>query len=145
MQIRQISIFLENRPGQLSAICRELAETGINIATLSLADTSDFGIVRMITTSAQTDEAICILREAGYTARTNHVICAAIDDRPMGLCRLLTMIEKEGLSVEYMYSFRRDGNGHALMILRLSENDRGAELLQREQVRIYTQEEVDLL
>ena len=96
MTINQISVFLENRPGQLANICRTLAEADISIVTLSLADTAEFGIVRMIVHSGQIEGAMKMLKDGGYVARVNHVICATVPDKPLGLSSLLGVIERAG-------------------------------------------------
>ncbi len=104
MFIKQISIFLENNPGALREMTELLGKGGIDLLALSLADTQSFGIVRAIVHSDQIDTAMDLLKGAGYIARVNHVICASVPDRPLGLCELLAVIEQAGLSVEYMYS-----------------------------------------
>lgn len=143
MFIKQISVFLENRPGTLREMTSTLGEAGIDIRELSVADTQNFGIVRMIMRSDVIDSTVALLKKNGYTARINHVICAEISDAPGGLTKLLGVIEDAGLSVEYMYDFRRNAQGNALMVLRLSENDRACRVLMDAGVVVYSQEEVD--
>jgi len=143
MYIKQISVFLENRPGTLRELTALLGSGNIDIREISVADTASFGIVRMIIRSAQIERAMELLKGAGYTARINHVICAEIDDKPNGLSNLLTIIENEKMSVEYIYSFRRHSEGRAQMVLRLTENDRAYAVLNAYGVKIYGQEAVD--
>lgn len=145
MFIKQISVFLENIPGTLREMTAVLSSGGIDIRELSIADTQSFGIVRLIVRADSIDRAMDLLKGAGYMARINHVICAEIPDAPGGLCSLLTIIGENGLSVEYMYSCRRTAEGNALMVLRLSEQDRGCACLRARGVRVYSQEEVDKL
>lgn len=145
MFIKQISVFLENVPGALRELTALLSKGGIDIRELSVADTQSFGIVRLIVKADAIDRAMELLKAAGYMARINHVICAEIDDAPGGLCGLLSVIEENHLSVEYMYSCRRTAEGRALMVLRLSEQDRGAQALRARGVRIHTQEEMDAI
>lgn len=145
MFIKQISVFLENKPGALRELTAVLGSGSVDIREISVADTQAFGIVRMILRSGDIDRAMALLKGAGYTARVNHVICAEIDDKPNGLCKLLTIIERENLSVEYMYSFRRSASGHAIMVLRLSEQDRACAVLNAYGVRVFGQEEADAL
>ena len=145
MSIKQISIFVENKPGALYGLTGVLAQNKVDLRALSLAETSEFGIVRIILRSEVIDRAMALLKGAGYTARINHVICAEIVDKPNGLCELLTVIEKENLSVEYIYSFRRTPARGATMILRLSEQDRACKVLKEYGVRVLTQEEADAL
>ena len=103
MRIRQISIFLENKPGQLSAICRDLADAGINIATLSLADTADFGIVRMIVDDHE--KAKDVLAEKGHVVNVREVIAVCVPDRPGGMAEVMQVLDKAGANIEYSYAF----------------------------------------
>ena len=143
MFIKQISVFLENRPGTLRELTEKLGSNGIDIRELSVADTQHFGIVRMIIRSNVIDEAMALLKSEGYTARINTVICTEIPDEAGGLAKLLGLIEDADLSVEYMYSFRRNAAGNVLLVLRLSEQEEGCKLLQDAGVIVHTQEEAD--
>lgn len=146
MFIKQISVFLENKPGALREMTELLGKAGVDLLALSVADTQNFGIIRMIIDSASTDSSLKLLRDNGYIAKVNHVICAEVPDRPLGLCELLGMIEKANLSVEYMYSFlRASKNGEAHMILRLSDGEKAAQLFQLKGVATLSQEDVDAL
>ena len=123
-----------------------LGQEGVDLLALSVADTQNFGIIRIIVSGEQTDSALASLKASGYIAKVNHVICAEVPDRPLGLCELLSLIEKGGLSVEYMYSFlRASKSGEAHMILRLSDGQRAAELFRMNEVKTLSQEEVDAL
>ena len=108
-----------------------------------MADTQSFGIVRMLVRADQMDDAMALLKNSGYTARINHVICAEIEDKPNALSRLLGIIEDEQLSVEYIYSCRRTPQGNALMVLRLSEKERGLQALLNHGIRVHSQTEID--
>ena len=146
MFIKQISVFLENTPGSLREMTELLGRGGVDLLALSLADTQNFGIVRLIVHSEQIDPAVALLKQNGYIAKVNHVICAAVPDRPLGLCELLSIIEQAGLSVEYMYSFlRKAGDGTAHMILRLNDGARAAQVFGMKNVTMLSQEEVDNL
>ncbi|MBR2700372.1 MAG: acetolactate synthase [Clostridia bacterium] len=146
MFIKQISVFLENTPGSLREMTELLGRGGVDLLALSLADTQNFGIVRLIVHSEQIDPAVALLKQNGYIAKVNHVICAAVPDRPLGLCELLSIIEQAGLSVEYMYSFlRKAGDGTAHMIPRLNDGARAAQVFGMKNVTMLSQEEVDNL
>ncbi len=146
MFIRQISVFLENHPGTLREMTELLGKGGVDLLALSIADTQSFGIVRMIIHSNQIDLAMQLLKDNGYIARINHVICAAVPDRPLGLAGLLAVIEDAGLSVEYMYSSLRKGkNGSAYMILRLNDGQKAAQVFALKDVAMLSQEDVDNL
>ncbi|MBQ6373254.1 MAG: hypothetical protein IJJ45_02075 [Clostridia bacterium] len=146
MFIKQISIFLENNPGTLREMTEVLGKGGIDLLALSIADTQNFGIVRVIIHSDQIENAMRLLKEAGYIAKINHVICAEVPDRPLGLCELLAVIEQAGLSVEYMYSFlRKSGEGCANMILRLSDGRKAAQVFSMQNITMLSQETIDQL
>ena len=145
MFIKQISVFLENVPGTLRELTHLLGEGGIDLMALSLADTQNFGIVRIIVADRQVDPALEILRSSGYTCRVNNVICAQVEDRPLGLSDLLEKINVIGVSVEYLYSFLRATGEKALIILRLSEQDESVKKLAEAGVRILSQDETDSL
>ena len=146
MFIRQISVFLENNPGTLRELTELLGKGGVDLLALSIADTQNFGIVRLIVHSDQIDPAMEMLKSAGYIAKVNHVICAAVPDKPLGLCSLLAVIEQAGLSVEYMYSFSRAiSTESAHMILRLNDGNKAARVFAMKDVTMLSQEDVDRL
>ena len=120
MRIRQISIFLENRPGQLSTICRDLADAGINIATLSLADTADFGIVRMIVDDHE--KAKDVLTEKGHVVNVREVIAVCVPDRPGGMAEVMQVLDKAGVNIEYSYAFAFHKGEKAVLVFRFSDN-----------------------
>ena len=144
MFIKQISVFLENQKGALRELTEVLGKAGIDLMALSIADTQSFGIVRTIMSSSQIDQAAALLRENGYIAKVNHVICAAVPDRPLGLSELLAVIEKSKLSVEYMYSFLRAATpGTAHMILRLDDGKKAEQVFELNGIVMLGQEDVD--
>lgn len=144
MFIKQISVFLENHPGALREMTELLGKGGVDLLALSVADTQNFGIIRVIVSSDQIDPAMQLLKDSGYIAKVNHVICAEVPDRPLGLAELLALIEKAGLSVEYMYSFlRASRQGEAALIMRLSNGEKAAKLFQMNNIATLSQEEVD--
>lgn len=120
MQIRQISIFLQNKPGQLSQICRDLAEADLNIATLSLADTSDFGIVRMIVDDHE--KAKAVLAAKGHAVNVREVVAVCVPDRPGGMAEVMAAIDKAGVNVEYSYAFAFHRGEKAVLVFRFDDN-----------------------
>jgi len=120
MQIRQISIFLQNEPGQLSRICRDLADADINIATLSLADTSDFGIVRMIVDDHE--KARDTLVAKGHAAKVTEVLAVCVPDRPGGMAEVMAALDKAGVNIEYSYAFAFHKGEKAVLVFRFSDN-----------------------
>ena len=141
MQIRQISIFLENKPGQLSAICRDLADADINIATLSLADTSDFGIVRMIVDDHE--KAKGVLAEKGHVANVREVIAVCVPDRPRGMAEVMQVIDKAGANIEYSYAFAFHQGEKAVLVFRFADNARAEEALKAAGYITLTEKEVN--
>jgi hypothetical protein len=129
MKIEQLSVFLENRPGRIEAPCAILAQAGINILTLTLADTERFGILRLIV--REWERAKRLLSEAGYVVKATPVAAVQVEDRPGGLCELLKIVEDAGVNIAYMYAFTIRAGGKATMILRLDDIDKGSTALRR--------------
>jgi hypothetical protein len=128
MKIRQISVFLENRPGRLAVLCRILANAGVNLSTLMLSETGEFGLLRLITPDP--DKARQVVEAAGYAATATDVVALQVPDRPGGLASVLAALEPHGISVEYMYAFAMRKGGDAIMIFRFAEMDRAIAVLQ---------------
>ena len=103
MKVEQISIFLENKPGGLEKVTKILKDVNINIRTMAVADTSDFGIVRMIVNNVET--ATRVLKENGFTVSRTTVVAVEVPDRPGGLHSILEIIAKENVNIAYMYAF----------------------------------------
>jgi hypothetical protein len=101
MKVEQISIFIENKSGRLAEVTDVLGKAGVNIRALSLADTSDFGILRLIVD--KTDQAQKALKEKGFTVNKTEVVAVEVPDRPSGLCGILQILDSAGVNVEYMY------------------------------------------
>ena len=120
MRIRQISIFLENKPGQLSTICRDLAEAKINIVTLSLADTADFGIVRMIVDDHE--KAKAVLTDRGHVVNMREVIAVCVPDRPGGMAEVMQVLDKAGANIEYSYAFAFHKGEKAVLVFSFDDN-----------------------
>ncbi len=127
MKIQQISLFLENKPGHLNAICRTLADAQLNIVTLSLADTQQFGIVRLIIEDWK--KAKDVLEKAGYVVNVREVVAAAVPDRPGGMAEILDVIGKAGVNIEYMYAFTFRHGEEAVLVFRFDNPDRAIDVL----------------
>lgn len=121
MKVKQLSIFLENRSGRLAEITTTLGDAAINIRAMSLADTSDFGILRLIVNDV--DKGRQILKDCGFTVHITEVIAVEIPDTPGSLGKLLVCLEKAGLNVEYMYVFVEKILGQAVIIFRFDDLD----------------------
>lgn len=123
MKISQLSIFLENQPGHLATPCAILADAGINILTLTLADTQRFGILRLIL--REWEQAKQILEAKGLVVKVTEVVAVQVEDRPGGLQKLLEVVECAGVNIEYMYAFTVRADGKAVMVFRLGDTDKG--------------------
>jgi hypothetical protein len=127
MRLKQLSVFLENRPGHLSRVCEVLAEAGINIVTMTLADTREFGILRLIVREWQ--RAKEALETAGFAVNTTDVMAIEVADEPGGLEKILKAAEAGGLSVEYMYAFACKQKKNALIVIRFDDIERASAAL----------------
>jgi hypothetical protein len=127
MKVEQISIFIENKSGRLAEITRILGEADINIRALSLADTSDFGILRLIVNDGQ--KAGAVLKEKGFTVNMTEVVAVEVPDCPGGLSAILQTLDREAINVEYMYAFVERCGGNAVIIFRFDETDKAIAVL----------------
>ncbi len=134
MRVEQISIFLENKAGRLAEVTRVLSEAGVNIRALSLADTSDFGILRLI--ADNNDKAKAVLKERGFTVGKTDVVAVEVADRPGGLSRILGILSQHNVNVEYMYAFVQHSGKNAVMIFRFDDIDTAVKLLQENNVNV---------
>jgi hypothetical protein len=127
MKVEQISIFIENKSGRLAEIAGNLGDAGINIRALSLADTTDFGILRLIVDDVE--KAKTILKDRGFTVSKTEVIAVEVPDRPGGLAAILHALDQERINVEYMYAFVERCGGNAVIIFRFDEIDKAISTL----------------
>jgi hypothetical protein len=134
MKLKQLSVFLENRPGRLRELCSVLEEGGINIITLSLADTEQFGILRLIVKDHERAEKL--LAAKGFAVRLTEVIAVEVPDRPGGLNRILQVEAEAGVSVEYLYPFTVKNGENAVLLLRFDDMTRVAEALQQAGINV---------
>jgi len=128
MKIQQLSVFVENKPGHIIAPCRLMAEAGIDLRALSLADTQRFGILRMIVSDWQ--RASQVLDQAGFVVKSNEVLAIEVPDRPGGLAEILELFEGTEINIEYMYAFPFGRGGKAVLIFRFDQPDAAIERLQ---------------
>lgn len=130
MKLVQLSVFLENKPGQLSVPCKALAEAGINIYTLSLADTSQFGILRLIV--RDWERARKVLNDAGCVCKVTEVVALEVTDQPGGLHEILHICDTQGINIEYMYAFTFRRGDKAVLIFCFENPDAAIAALQAE-------------
>lgn len=134
MIVEQLSIFLENKAGRLMEVTKSLKEANINIMALSLADTSDFGILRLIVDNIE--QAKDILKDHGFTVGRTNVIAVEVGDNPGGLHKILEVIDSEGINVEYMYAFVQRNSTNATLIFRFDRIECALEVLQRNNITV---------
>ncbi|GAB6907616.1 Amino acid-binding ACT domain-containing protein [Desulfosarcina cetonica] len=134
MQVEQISVFLENKSGRLSEVTAILSEAKVNIRALALADTSDFGVLRLIVND--TEKARQVLKNNGFTVGKTNVVAVEVADRPGGLHEILTLLHNADLNVEYMYAFVRSSGDNAVMIFRFEKDQEAIRLLQSKGVSV---------
>ena len=127
MIIKQISVFLENKQGRLAFIAEVLAKNSINIRALSLADTTNFGILRLIVN--EPDRAEKILKDEGFTVSLTEVVSVALTDTPGGLVEILKILEEASMDVEYLYAFVGTKVNNAYVVLKVTDNNRTVECL----------------
>jgi hypothetical protein len=133
MRAEQISVFLENRAGRLAEVSAILAEAQVNIRALSLADTSDFGVLRLIVDN--NEKATEALKTAGFTVGKTNVVAVEVEDRPGGLHRILDLLFKSGINVEYMYAFVQQSGSNAVMIFRFDQTDKALSVLSENNIK----------
>ena len=127
MKIQQLSLFLENKPGRLAEPCRLLAAAGVNIRTLSLADTAQYGILRIIVSDWQ--KASELFKKSGYAFTTTEVLAVEVPDRPGGLAGILEIFENSDVNIEYMYALTFGRENRAVLIFRFDKPDGAIERL----------------
>ena len=140
MNVKQISVFIENTPGKLAEFTRLLGEHGIDLVSLSIADSTHFGILRGIV--ADYEGACKLLSENGYTAKVTDVLAVYVPDRPGGLAEILDKLAQHQITLEYLYSFVRNSGDHALIIFRVDKLEEATRVLSDAGVNMLSQEEV---
>ncbi|MBE0601008.1 MAG: acetolactate synthase [Firmicutes bacterium] len=140
MFVKQISVFLENRAGSLASVTALLGEKGFDLMSLSLADTTDFGILRCIVADDRGAQAI--LTDAGYSVKVSDVLCVSVPDHPGALATVLSILTDHQIGLEYLYSFFRNHGDHALVILRVNRPQDAVAALQGAGIRMLSQEDL---
>ncbi len=141
MTVKQLSIFVENEDGSLIGITDILKENNIDIRALSLADTTSFGVLRLIVNSPEL--AVSILKNNGYTVSLTEVICIRVKDTPGGLATALSTLTQNNLKVEYMYAFISRQNGAACVILRLDDIEKGTKVIKENNIDILSEKDFE--
>ena len=139
MKVIQISIFLENTGGRIAEATAILAKAGINIRAMSLADTTDFGVLRLIVNDV--DKAEKALKDQGFTVGKNNVVAEEVEDKPGGLHAILQILAQADINVEYIYALLKEGQ-NAVMIFRFDNTDNALKVLGEKGINVFTGEEV---
>jgi len=140
MKVEQISIFLENKPGALEHVTRILRDSNINIRTLSLADTSDFGILRLIVNDVE--KASRVLKENGFTVNRTNVVAVEVPDRTGGLHSILEVLSTAKVNFEYMYAFVEKSGMNAVIIFRFDDADAAIDVLLKNSLTVLPGEQL---
>ncbi len=140
MNLTQISVFIENRAGQLSNITKVLFENGVDLRAINIAETQDYGVLRIIPADAQ--KASAVLLENGFIMAMTPVLAVAVPDRPGGLNSLLETLAGADIGIEYMYSVFSSKSGEALMVLQVNEAQKAADTLKENNFRFVDIEEI---
>ena len=143
MAIKQLSVFLENRHGTLIEVTDLLAKEGIDIRAMSLADTQDFGILRLIVNDPE--KAKASLAGIGFAATINEVTAVAIDDNPGALSNVIRVMSENDINIEYMYAFLSTHNGNAYVVFRVADNEAAADILEKNGVILVTEDNIKAL
>lgn len=134
MKLKQLSLFLENKPGTLSNPCRILAQAGINLVTLTVADTLQFGILRIIV--SEWERAKKLLEDQGCVVKVSDVVAIEVPDRPGGLLEILNVLEHARINVEYMYAFGSKKEHKAILMFRFDDPDAAIQALQSNKINV---------
>ena len=127
MSVKQISVFLENKKGRLADVTRILSKEAVNIRALSLADTADFGVLRIIVN--EPERCLAVLKKNSFVAQVTEVLAIEVEDKPGGLARILELLDAAGVNVEYMYAYVEKSKDNAIVICRIDERERAVEVL----------------
>jgi hypothetical protein len=134
MKIKQLSLFVENKSGSLNSVCQVLATNNINIRTLSLADTQQFGILRLVL--EEWEKAKDLLEKAGFVVKITEVLALRVNDRPGGLAEILAVLDRHQINVEYMYAFTFGTQDSAIIVFRFEDPDKALAALENEEIDV---------
>lgn len=143
MKVSQLSVFIENKSGRLADVTRTLADNSINIRALSIADTIDYGLLRMIVNEPVAAKSA--LTKAGFTVALTEVLAIEVPDKPGGLAGIIDIVAESGVNIEYMYAFVGTSGENAIVIFRIEKIDEAIPILQAKGVRILTGDELHSL
>jgi hypothetical protein len=134
MEIKQISVFFENKPGRLGEVTKVLADAGINLRAISIADTADFGILRLI--ADDHEKAVAALGVAGFTTRITNVAAVELEDKPGSLAKVMDIFKTANVNIEYLYASLEGKEGKAVVIFKLGDHDKGIRLIEENKLAL---------
>lgn len=143
MKLTQISIFLENRKGRLYEVCSLLGKNKINIRALNIAETPEFGILRIVVD--RPEDAVKLLKENGFVANLTDIVAVEVEDRPGGLASILKIFSDNNINLEYMYGFVEKSSDKALLVFRFDEPDKAIEILLKNKIKIIGKKDISEL
>ena len=137
MLVKQLSVFMENRPGRLFKLTNALGKEGIDFVTLSIADTKDFGIVRFI--ARDNEKAYEVLKREGFTVGQTELIGVEVDDKPNALAEVVALMEEADMNIEYLYSFVLTNHNTAKILMRVEDTDRAVKMLEEKGIKMLSE------
>jgi hypothetical protein len=143
MSVKQISVFLENKKGRLAEVTQTLSREKINIRALSLADTADFGVLRIIVNNPE--RCLAVLKASSFVAQVTEVIAVEVEDKPGGLARILEVLDQDNVNVEYMYAYVEKTRENAIVICKIDDRERALQVLQKNGIATIGAEELKAL
>ncbi len=133
MTVHQISVFLENKSGRLAEVTKLLGSGGVNLRAITIADTADFGILRVIVDDRE--KALKLLRDAGFTSKVTEVYAIEIEDKPGGLARIMDVFESNSLNIEYLYATLEKNKDNAIIIFRVEDLEKARKIIEENNLR----------
>jgi hypothetical protein len=143
MFVQQISVFLENKSGSLADFTKLLGDQGFDLMSLSIADTTDFGILRVIVADCQ--RAQSVLTDAGYSIKVSDVLAVSVPDHPGALAGVISRLSTQGIGVEYLYSFFHNQGDHALIVIRTDQPNKALDVLKNAGIHMLSQEDLQAI
>jgi hypothetical protein len=140
MTVKQLSVFIENQPGKLVEALEALADAQVDLRALSLADTSDFGILRAIVDKP--NKAVEVLSEAGFLVKSNEVLAVVVGDKPGGLASIVRILSEAGVNIEYTYAFVAHSKDKAYVIIRADNNEDAVKTLKKNGITLLMDKEM---
>lgn len=134
MLVNQISVFIENKPGRVNQLAEILKNNDIDLLTLSIADTKDYGILRTIT--RDNNKAVKVLKAEGFTVSSTDLIGVEVEDKPGGLASILSIFDEAKISIEYLYSYARTSNKNAVILFRVENIDEALKILKSKNIKL---------